>query len=256
MEVNAVRTVRLGGVQSHLMTAPEAVTKVTAHARNRPGWTLGVMSVNLDHMHQLRTGSLTLGDCPGVSWLNLIDGMPVVFRARALTRQPVTRVAGADLIFPLLDAAADQGLRFGVLGGSAEVQQVLRDVLSDRWPTLPVAGMWAPDRAELSNEATSRLLDETIRRAEVDVLMVCLGKPRQEYWIQGHGQSADVPVALAFGGTVDLLAGRIRRAPRIVSNTGFEWLWRLTREPKRLAARYLLQAPPAYVWMRRNSGPR
>ena len=108
-----------------------------------------------------------------MSWLNLIDGMPVVYRARALTGKPVPRVAGADVIFPLLDSAADQRLRFGVLGGSADVQQALRGVLADRWPSLPVAGMWAPSREELHDESASRRLDEAIRRAEVDLLMVC-----------------------------------------------------------------------------------
>jgi N-acetylglucosaminyldiphosphoundecaprenol N-acetyl-beta-D-mannosaminyltransferase len=81
----------------------------------------------------------------------------------------------------------------------------------------------------------------------VTILVVCLGKPRQEEWIAEHGYASGAKVCLAFGAAVDFLAGRVSRAPQWMANYGFEWAWGLVREPRRLDRRYLLQGPKAYL---------
>lgn len=171
--------------------------------------------------------------------------MPVVWRARGVSQRQVPRLSGSDLIEPLLDAAQTLGLRFGVLGGSSEAHAQLEPVLSRRWPQLTVAGLWSPSREALDDPHGAAEVAAEIRWSRVDMLMVCLGKPRQERWIATYAPLAGVRTALAFGGTVDFLAGRVPRAPATVSNVGLEWAWRLSHEPRRLARRYLLQGPPA-----------
>ena len=189
-----------------------------------------------------------------VRWLNLLDGAPLAKRAGQLTGRQWPRLAGSDLIEPILDAAEINGLSVGFVGGSAAIHADLATNMSKRWPNLRVGGYWAPDRADLTNLAAAEALTRKIARADVAILVVCLGKPRQEQWIADHGYASGAKVCLAFGAVVDFLAERIARAPRWIASHGLEWAWRLLREPRRLARRYLVQGPAAYLALQRNSG--
>jgi exopolysaccharide biosynthesis WecB/TagA/CpsF family protein len=123
----------------------------------------------------------------------------------------------------------------------------LTTVLSQTQPDLKVAGMWAPTRAELADPATAATLVGTVRAAGVDLLVVGLGKPRQERWIQRHAADSGARVLLAFGAAADFLAGEVSRAPGWMQRSGTEWLYRLVKEPRRLGRRYCVQGPPA-MW--------
>jgi exopolysaccharide biosynthesis WecB/TagA/CpsF family protein len=224
---------------------------------------LGVVSVNLDHVHHFAgsqhfqagqgTSRFSRPSVQHLRWLNLLDGAPLVRRASQLTGREWPRLAGSDLIEPILDLAESNALSVGFLGGSSSTHAALAPVMSKRWPNLRVGGYWAPDRAELADGAAAQALTEEIAGAGVTILIVCLGKPRQEEWIAEHGYASGAKVCLAFGAVVDFLAGRVSRAPEWMANHGFEWAWRLLREPRRLGRRYLLQGPKAYMMVHRNS---
>ena len=79
--------------------------------------------------------------------------------------------------------------------------------------------------------------------ARPDFLFVAFGCPRQDFWIQEH-KDLNIPVSIGVGGSFDLLSGAIRRAPRWMQRSGLEWAYRLSREPRRLARRYLVDDPP------------
>lgn len=190
-----------------------------------------------------------------MEWLTLLDGAPLVARANTLTGRRWPRLAGSDLIGPILDGAAQEGLTVGFLGGAATTHIRLREVLASTRPGLRVAGWWAPERAELADPGASLRIAAEIRRAGIDILIIGLGKPRQELWIAEYGDATGAQVLLAFGAVVDFLAGRVRRAPAWASEHGLEWAWRLALEPRRLARRYLVQGPPAYLDLRRYSTP-
>ena len=232
-------------------------------ARGGSDEVLGVVSINLDHVHHFagkqhlekdqRPSDCNTPAAQDVRWLNLLDGAPLVRRASQLTGHRWPRLAGSDLIEPVLDAAEVSRLSVGFLGGSSQTHAALASVMLKRWPNLRVAGYWAPKRADLTDTAASKALTEEIARAEVTILFVCLGKPRQEEWIAEHGYASGARVCLAFGAAVDFLAGRVARAPRLIANHGLEWAWRLLREPRRLARRYLIQGPRAYLALQRNS---
>jgi exopolysaccharide biosynthesis WecB/TagA/CpsF family protein len=189
-----------------------------------------------------------------MEWLTLIDGSPLATEAERLTGTPWPRLAGSDLIEPILAEAGRRSLRVGFLGGSEQAHQLIRARFAVERPGLKVAGWWAPDREVIMDEAASRQLAADIADVAVDVLVVGLGKPRQELWIHQYGALTGAKVLLAFGAVVDFLAGRIRRAPAWVSGHGMEWAWRLMLEPRRLARRYLVDGPEAYVRLRRASG--
>lgn len=92
-----------------------------------------------------------------------------------------------------------------------------------------------------------------IRTAKPDVLLVALGAPRQDEWIAANRERLGVPVSIGVGGTLDVLSGRSARAPSFMRALGFEWLFRLAREPRRLWRRYVLGDLPAFVHLMRGA---
>ena len=144
-------------------------------------------------------------------------------------------------------------MRVGFLGGSETSQQLLAQRIATDHPGLQLVGMWAPDREELASTTESERIAAEISRAGVQILYVGLGKPRQELWIDRYAGLTGAAVLLAFGAAVDFLAGRVQRAPQWFSEHGLEWGYRLAMEPKRLAGRYLVDGPPAYLKLRTTS---
>ncbi len=255
--------VRLGGCPTDLLSRADALALIMDSARGDHPETLGVVSINLDHVHHFGSAQIEVGperrraieslSATGVRWITLLDGAPLVKRAARLTGHLWPRLAGSDLIEPILIAAEADGLRVGFLGGVESTHRELEATVARRWPRLRLAGCWAPERADLADPERAAVLAGAVHRAGVDILVVCLGKPRQEQWIAQYGRTSGARVCLAFGAVVDFVAGRVSRAPRFVADHGLEWAWRLALEPRRLARRYLIQGPPAYLALRRAS---
>ncbi|MFJ4226875.1 WecB/TagA/CpsF family glycosyltransferase [Paenarthrobacter nicotinovorans] len=253
--------VNLGGVAVKLMDFQPAIEEILGRASGVNAPPLGVCSANLDHIRHFGSGGRWAGTLEqsgpeqpgGVDWLTLIDGAPLATEARRLTSRNWPRLAGSDLVGPLLDEAGRRGLTVGFLGGSTETQQLIRAKFEVERPHLRVVGWWAPPRTTLGDHEASRRLAAKISESAPDILIVGLGKPRQELWISEHGAMTGAKVLLAFGAVVDFLAGHIRRAPSWVSSNSLEWAWRLALEPRRLARRYLVDGPEAYLRLRRDS---
>ena len=268
--------IRLGGIVVDLMYQDQAVQRIIDHALSPADSVnpLSVVSANLDHIIQFGNDSRwrgVLGDSMhttrplrlseisrdaererGMSWLTLLDGAPLVTQANQITKQQWPRLAGSDLIGPLLDAAERENLSVGFLGGQPHVQNQLATSLPVDRPRLKVSGFWSPSRAEVESSQESFKLAELIRESETDILVVGLGKPRQELWMASYGGLTGAKVLLAFGAVVDFLAGVVKRSPSWASENGLEWAWRLSLEPRRLAQRYLVNDPPGLLKIRRG----
>lgn len=223
---------------------------------------LAVASANLDHIHHFasheswicRPPAMSIsGPTTGLRWLTLLDGVPVVRTANALTGRSWPKLAGSDFIYPILQSAAARGVRVGFLGGMADTHQKLRDVMAVQLPELRIGGTWAPARGELTNRRECQRIAAEVRGAEIDILVVGLGKPRQEEWIAEYGSATGAHVLLAFGAAVDFLASTAHRVPVWIGNSGAEWAWRLMLEPRRLSRRYLIQGPPALFQLKRRA---
>ncbi|MDE8588530.1 WecB/TagA/CpsF family glycosyltransferase [Arthrobacter sp. NQ4] len=255
--LDAPEVIALGGALVHLTSFDQALDIILRNAAGAAGRPLAVASANLDHVRhfgQGASGADALMSGAGLRWLTLLDGSPLVSQAERLTHKKWPRLAGSDLSWPILEAAAANSLTVGFLGGRSSTHQLVRERLGRELPNLRVAGYWAPDRQVLGDAAASRDLASDIAGAGVQILFVCLGKPRQELWISAYGHLTGARVLLGFGAAVDFLAGTMRRAPLPVRNAGLEWAWRLVLEPKRLASRYLVQGPAAYARLRLASG--
>lgn len=250
----------IDGSPVHLVDEEMAEAAIADAATLHSVRPLGVASINLDHVHHFgRSRRAARHEAPFVEsghieWLNLIDGAPIAHQIERVTGRAYPKLSGSDLVGAVLDQAAVHRQSVAILGGSSEVTEALRTRFATQWPTVRYAGHWTPDRAILASPSASRTLAGEIRAADVDILIVCLGKPRQEAWIDSYGDQTGAGALLAFGAVVDFLAGRISRAPEWISHAGLEWAWRLMLEPRRLARRYLIQGPPAYVAVRRSRG--
>ncbi|MCB5283062.1 MULTISPECIES: WecB/TagA/CpsF family glycosyltransferase [Micrococcaceae] len=259
MEKLEICQVILGGTPVDLMESEAAVERILARVREGGGNPpLGVASVNLDHVHHFGTGgrwSGTLHANPAsrVDWLYFLDGAPLVSQSQRITGRRWPRLAGSDLAAPILARAEQLGLRVGFLGGSPPNQRLLARKIAQEHPALQLGGMWSPSREDLASVQESGRIAREIADSGTQILYVGLGKPRQELWIDEYGPSTGATVLLAFGAAVDFLADRVQRAPEWFSQHGLEWGYRLAREPRRLAGRYLVDGPPAYLTLRTGS---
>ncbi|QAY61969.1 glycosyltransferase [Xylanimonas allomyrinae] len=252
--------ITVGAVPVDLCSEPIAVTAIRERSTTDDATPpLAVVSVNLDHLHYFGSGGylhgafgIREGRSAPLHWLHLIDGAPIATRTEQLTGTRWPRLAGSDLIGPILRNAAADGVSVGFVGGAPETHLLLRQALAVSHPHLRIAGLWAPSRADLLDADTSHALAQEIAAADVDILVVCLGKPRQELWIDRYGALSGAKVFLAFGAVVDFLAHRVRRCPDWMARHGLEWAWRLALEPRRLARRYLVNGPGAYLAVRRT----
>ncbi|GAB3604653.1 hypothetical protein GCM10027413_00620 [Conyzicola nivalis] len=249
--------IMLGGCPVDLRDRSGAVEEIRLRTLDADAPALGVVSVNLDHVHHFGGGSRWQGtiDRAPLEWLHLIDGAPLAAQAGRLTGRVWPRLAGSDIIEPILRAAEEDGVRVGFLGGNDETHTALRERLARDYPALELSGLWSPSRDDLADRDRSREIARDIAEANTGVLVVCLGKPRQELWMAEHGEATGARVLLAFGAVVDFLAERVDRAPQWAAESGVEWAWRLAHEPRRLATRYLVDGPPAYRSVRRAPVP-
>lgn len=221
----------------------EVLSIIASRLQSTSQGCLSVGSVNLDHLFHFR--KIAAAPRGRLEWLLLADGMPIAWRGKLLTGEPWPRITGADLLPSLLELAERSGQRVGFFGGSAGTHRLLAESLATRHPTLAISGMWAPTAEDI--ESSSEHLAAAIRNARTDILIVSLGKPRQERWVDQHGCATGARVFLPCGGAIDFLAGATNRAPGWMQKAGLEWLYRLASEPRRLARRYLLQGPIALL---------
>jgi exopolysaccharide biosynthesis WecB/TagA/CpsF family protein len=218
---------------------------------------LAIGSVNLDHLHYFTAPGGPRLDHPnrhgddGVDWVLLADGAPIVNRATKLTGRAWPRLTGADLLPAILREAEITGSRVGFFGGYSELHRRLDISVKESFPDLGAVHYWSPERSELADPRKCVRSAAEIRAAGIDVLVVGLGKPRQELWIEHYGTLTGTRAMLAFGAAADFLAGTLQRAPEPLQRLGLEWLHRLGSDPRRLARRYLLEGPPELLTLRR-----
>jgi N-acetylglucosaminyldiphosphoundecaprenol N-acetyl-beta-D-mannosaminyltransferase len=172
--------------------------------------------------------------------LCLADGIGVVWAMRRQGCRDQQRVAGSDLVPGLASLCARRGWRPFLLGARQGVATEAARRLQARVPGLQVAGSHAGSPGEEADEESLG----RIERSGADLLLVAYGHPAQELWIDRNRERLRVPVAVGVGGAFDFLAGRVRRAPRLVREAHLEWLWRLAREPWRARR---MAALPAYA---------
>jgi N-acetylglucosaminyldiphosphoundecaprenol N-acetyl-beta-D-mannosaminyltransferase len=204
-----------------------------------------VFTPNVDHVVNAQTDAefRAAYDAADVS---IADGQWIVWASRFLGTPLPAKISGSDLALPLAKRAGERGFSIYLLGGAPGVGEIAAKRLEQECG-VRIAGVDSP-RIDLNTPDPA--LIERIRAAKPDLILVALGSPKQELWIHRNHEALRPAVLLGVGATVDFLAGRVKRAPTWVSRAGLEWLYRLAREPRRLARRYLINDPKfaAIVW--------
>ncbi|HUJ42875.1 MAG TPA: WecB/TagA/CpsF family glycosyltransferase [Opitutaceae bacterium] len=176
------------------------------------------------------------------SFLTTPDGMPLVWLGRRWGHRTVGRVYGPDLMLAVCAATASTGHTHFFYGGAPGVADELRNRLETRFPGLRVVGVRSPPFRPLTAGEEADLAAE-VAAARPDLFWVALGVPAREQFMAAHLSRLDTTLMLGVGAAFDLLAGRVRQAPRWIQRSGGEWLFRLCLEPRRLAPRYLRHLP-------------
>jgi len=175
------------------------------------------------------------------SSLSCPDGISLVLLARLYGYHLKRRVYGPDLMLEFLKVAEKKGYTNFFYGSTLQTLEALVSNLKKRFPSLSVVGIYAPSFR--NNIEIDEKEIEIINNASPDVLWVGLGCPKQQLWMYKHKDKLKVPVMVGVGAAFDFLSGTKPQAPRWIRDNGFEWLFRLLTEPKRLWRRYLIDCP-------------
>jgi N-acetylglucosaminyldiphosphoundecaprenol N-acetyl-beta-D-mannosaminyltransferase len=246
----------VGDVTIDLLTRQQVMDRL-AEALDGTAPPTVLASANLDHVHHFAARhTLPSGLIDGIEWLTLLDGRPLVKTIRRhQAGRPSSALAGSDLLGPTLQMAAAAGARVALCGGGEATRTFWAHNLERAYPGLVVAGVWPVSWADLDAPGGAAALAGEVALSRPDLLVISLGKPRQETWLRDHMAATGAKVALPFGSAVDYIAGTRSRPPALARRLGVEWLVRLAHEPRRLSRRYLLQGLPALRVVRRELRP-
>ena len=203
--------------------------------RNRAQHYICVTTVHLVMEAQKDPG---LREILNSSGLTTADGMPLVWVGKLLGHPAMDRVYGPDLMTNFSALADGAGHTNFYYGGGPGIAEKLAQRLGEKFPALKVVGTYSPPFRPLTPEEDQQIVD-MINEADPDVLWVGLGAPKQDRWMAEHFGRVKVPVMIGVGAAFDFLSGSKKQAPMWIQKSGFEWLFRLLSEPRRLWKRYL-----------------
>ena len=158
------------------------------------------------------------------------DGIGIVLAARLLGLGHAERVPGAELMPKLCERAASKGYTVFLFGASAEVNQQAFAVLKERYPGIRIVG----SQHGYVTEENMPAIVARINECQPDILFVALGSPKQELWMTRYLPSLKIKVCQGVGGTFDVIAGRVKRAPLAFRALHLEWFYRLLSKPDRI----------------------
>jgi len=225
--------VTLFGVPVHVATMAQALDVVDAAIAQRAALQIGVVNaakiVNMRRTPMLRDDVLA-------SDLILADGIAVVWAGRVLGRPLPERVTGIDLMSGMLERGNTRGYAVYCLGAEESISVEVEERIRERYPGVRIAGR---HHGYFKPEEEERLA-AAIAASRADILLVAMTSPRKEQFMARWGERMGVPVCHGVGGSFDVLAGKVARAPRAWQRLGLEWFYRLKQEPRRLWRRYLV----------------
>jgi len=234
----ARQRLRIGSVWVDVLTFQETLREIERLVDRKQGGS--VFTPNVDHVVKASMNTPFREAYDRVS-LSVADGMPLIWASPLLGCPLPERVAGSDLLMPVLELAARHKWRVYLLGGAPGVAPAVARLLTDQMG-ITVAG-WDDCRIDQNGSDADGSSFERARAARPDIIFVALGPPKQELWIDKARDLVGPAVSLGVGASLDFLVGKYKRAPRWMGRVGLEWAYRLAQEPRRLWRRYLVEGP-------------
>jgi N-acetylglucosaminyldiphosphoundecaprenol N-acetyl-beta-D-mannosaminyltransferase len=227
--------IQIGPVLIDPVAMDDAVEQIIDWARTEQPKMRRVVPTNAQ-LVEIASGNVEYAEMMRSSDLVLADGMSIVCMARAMWHARLQRVAGVDLMVRICERAAQEKLSVYYLGGKPGTAQTTADRLTKEYPGLRIAGVDCPPMGFEKNANRAQLTADHVRAAAPDLLFVGFGAPKQELWMWRNA-GLPVRVAMGVGCSFDVLSGEVERAPSWMQRCGMEWVFRLSREPKRLFRR-------------------
>lgn len=169
--------------------------------------------------------------------LVVADGIGIVIASRIMRKALPERVAGCDLMFELFDHIKDTNYTAYFLGGAVGVTDIAKAKMERKYEGLKIIGT----SNGYFDKEQEKIIVEEIKTLKPDILLVGLGFPRQELWIDKYKNELGVKILVGVGGSFDVMAEKVQRAPESFRNLGLEWFYRLLKEPKRIGR--MMQLP-------------
>ena len=157
------------------------------------------------------------------------DGIGVVYASKIVKNPIAERAAGYDIACRTLEKLAKLGGSLYLFGSKPGVAELAAANIESRYSGVKVVGM----SDGYFDEVKEKAIIEDIKRTKPDLLFVCLGAPKQERWISAHKSELGAKVCMGIGGSLDVFAGTVKRAPEFYTKHGIEWLYRLMKQPSR-----------------------
>jgi N-acetylglucosaminyldiphosphoundecaprenol N-acetyl-beta-D-mannosaminyltransferase len=237
--LTATRRIRIGSLWIDALTFEGALDAIDGLLDAGSGGT--VFTPNVDHVVIAERDPRLRAAYESAS-LVVPDGQWLIWASRLLGTPLPEKISGSDLVVPLARRAAARSRSMYLLGGAPGVAEEAGRRLT-AMTAVRIAGCSSPAVSlEPSAEETRRVL-EPVLAARPDILLVAFGAPKQEIWAHRIAEALRPALLFGVGASLDFVAGRVKRAPRWVSRSGLEWLFRLALEPRRLARRYLVNDP-------------
>jgi len=219
-------TVQILSVHVHRVTMQDSLARVDAMASS--GRPHHVVTVNPEFIMTAQENGRFRDVLNGAD-LAIPDGMGIVHAARLLGKPVRERVTGVDLVNRFAEVAAARAYRIFLLGAAPGVAERAAAVLCRNWPGLIVAGTYSGSPHPREEAEICR----RIAAARPHILLVAYGSPGQDLWIARTRERLKVPVSIGVGGSLDYIAGVVKRAPAWACALGLEWSYRLVSQPSR-----------------------
>ncbi len=168
-----------------------------------------------------------------------IDSMPFLMWARTFYKKDSDRFYAPDLMLEVASKARENGYTFFLYGGYPGAPDKIEAYLKERFDGIRVVGKYSPPFRQLSSEEQEDIC-KMINSTQPDFLWIGLGSPKQDVWIREHFEKIKGSIIVPSGATFDFFSGTIQQAPKWIRTSGFEWLFRLTQDFRRLWTRYTI----------------
>ena len=198
-----------------------------------------VVTPNVDHIVRLEKDEELQKVYKNAS-LILTDGKPLIWISKWYKTPIKEKISGSDLFPRVCQLAANKNYTMYLLGAAEGVVDTAARNLMKKYPGLNIVGTYSPPFGFEKNEQEMNKIKTQIQDVHPDILIVGLGCPKQEKFMYYHCKELGVPISFGLGASIDFEAGNIKRAPKWMSNHGLEWLYRFSKEPKRLFKRYFV----------------
>ena len=210
-----------------------------------------IVTPNVDHI-LIAQHNAAFRDAINTSSLSVPDGKWLVRGARWLNIRFRESIAGRLLVEPMLKLAIERERSVYILASRGDVAERAARNLQIKYPNLRIAGAHSPSLRFGEDAAETEQILETLNKLKPDILFLGMGAPKSEIWLHENEHRIPAKVAIGVGYAFDIIAGDIRECPRWMTRIGFEWAYRLCREPKRLWKRYLIRDPQFFALMLRE----